>query len=90
MAWAGGASAWRRRLAQLLLLEAALQRVHQVDHLAALGRLGDDRRGALDLRLHQLDQRLLIRTHELGGIEVAIGPFDDRLGELDHVRVELV
>src|SRR5512132_1854970 len=58
-----------RRLAFLSLFEALPQGVHQVDHLAPLRRLGDDRLLTLHLRLHQFKYGLLIPIREHGWIE---------------------
>src|SRR5512144_1533891 len=58
-----------RGLAFLSLFEALPQGVHQVDHLAPLRRLGDNRFLALHLGLDELEQRLLIPIREHGWIK---------------------
>ena len=78
-----------RRGFLLLLRQAALQRVHQVDDL---GRLGDlARRDALPLGLlrHELAQSILVAVAEARRIELAGPAVDDRLGDPHHVGIDL-
>ena len=75
--------------AGLALPEARLQRVHQVDDVAALRLGGDDRLVALQLLLDHRHQRRLVAVLVGLGIELGGLLLDQRLGELEHLRVRL-
>src|SRR5690606_30766145 len=92
----GRALAARGGLARLALgrrlgfLERALERVHQVDHLAALRRLGDHRLLALELGLDHLEQGFLVAVAELARVELARLLLDQPLRQLEHLLLGLL
>src|SRR5581483_1066303 len=71
-------------------LEALLQGVHQVDHLAGiLGLFGGDHRLALLLARDQVAQGILVAILELGRIELGLLLLYDLAGDLEHGAVWL-
>src|SRR4249920_3786701 len=78
-----------RRLLLLGTGEALLQRIHQVDHLAGLGRAADDRLFALHLGANDLQQRLLIAVGEGARIEGTGLLLDQHAGKVEHFLLDL-
>src|SRR5690606_15934322 len=82
----------RRRFARLarIATEAALEGLHEVDHLAAaFGRLGQYGLLALDLRLDELRQRVLIAVAEAGWLELADLLANQLTRQIEHLLFRL-
>ena len=74
---------------RLRLRQAGLQRVHQVDDIAALGRCRDDRLVALQLLPDHVHQRDLVAILVVLRIELGFLLLDQLFGELQHFRVRV-
>src|SRR5258705_7011519 len=78
-----------RPAASACRLDAAAQRVHQVDDVARLGALWRLDRLTFALLANELAQGIFIMILEFFGMKMAGFRFDDVLGQLHHVPGEL-